>query len=204
MKNNRSSVIFSIIILILAFFLVLIEVYYIAIALVLVLFGIWHRVIWSLLKSRKFPPVDERVHENINKSLRNSLIFLGMASFLTISFYLTNEYDPVQPNLEYFLGGMILLMGIVYVLSYLFYDKVEGNLKTGEIKILRVLAFVTAISLILFIINIFFINTIHMVFPNPWYMTVYSFIRYILPFVFIICFIYGSVIFIKGLSVKVS
>jgi hypothetical protein len=204
LKNISSSIIFSIIILILAILLALIEVYYIAIALVLVLFGIWHRVIWSLLKSRKFPPVDERVHENINKSLRNSLIFLGMASFLTISFYLTHEYDPVQPDVGYFLGGMLLLMGIVYVLSYIFYDKAEGNLKTGEINKLRVLALITAISVVLLIINIFFVNTYHMVYPNPWYMLVYGFIRYILPFVSAICLIYGSVIFIKGLSFKSS
>lgn len=197
MKTKMVFLSFFITAIIMAIMLILLEVYYAAGALVIGVLIIGHRELWSLIRKRKLPPIDERVKENINKSIRNGFIFFGMISILTILFYITDQYEPIQPNLEYFLSGLLLSVGIVYMLSYIFYDRVEASLDRKELKILRIFSLLAGISLIVFIINAFFINTI----IN---FAFHRILLYVPPFIFALGIIGSMVIFIKGLFARSS
>ena len=175
---------------------VLLEVYYAAVAIAIGMLIVGHREWWSLITRRKLPPADERVKENVNKSIRNSFIFFGAVALLTMLFYITDGYGAIQPDMEYFLGGLLLSVGIVYVLSYIFYDRVEANLNARGLKVIKVFSLMAGISLIVFILNAFFVNTIY---PNMDFFTFHRILLYVSPVVFAVGFIGGAVVFIKGL-----
>ncbi len=195
MKTKMAFLSFFITAIIMAIMLILLEVYYAAGALVIGVLIIGHRELWSLIRKRKLPPIDERVKENINKSIRNGFIFFGMISILTILFYITDQYEPIQPDLEYFLSGLLLSVGIVYMLSYIFYDRVEASLDRKELKKIRIFSLLAGISLIVFIINAFFVNTI----IN---FAFHRILLYVPPFIFALGIIGSMVIFIKGLFAR--
>ena len=196
MKNRKVfwGLIFTAIAMIIIF--VLLEVYYAAVAIAIGMLIIGHREWWSLITRRKLPPADERVKENVNKSIRNSFIFFGAVALLTMLFYITDGYGAIQPDMEYFLGGLLLSVGIVYVLSYIFYDRVEANLNARGLKVIKVFSLMAGISLIVFILNAFFVNTIY---PNMDFFTFHRILLYVSPVVFAVGFIGGAVVFIKGL-----
>jgi hypothetical protein len=148
------------------------------------------------------PPNDERVKENINKSIRNSFLAFVIASLITLLFYVVAEFARI--DLEYFLVGLILLVELVYVISYLFYDKIEANLGKRDIKALKILAVFEAASLVFFILTIFFPGMIFL-FPgitdSELMLRMWDFV----PIgVFALGIIGSSAIFIKGLLVKSS
>jgi len=202
MKTKMVFLVFSITALIMTIILIVLEVYYAAGALIVGMLIIGHRELWSLIRRGKMPPVDERVKENINKSIRNSFIFFGVVSILIMLLYIT---DPrvLQPDLEYFLGGLLLSVGIVYVISYLFYDRVETNLDRKGLKTFRTFLLVAGISLAVFIINAFFNNAINRIF-NIDYLAFHRILLYVLPFVFAVGIIGSLVVFIKGLFARSS
>ena len=201
MKTKKAFLSLFITALVMTIILILLEVYYAAGALVIGVLIIGHRELWSLIRRRKLPPIDERVKDSINKSIRNSFIFFGMVSILTMLFYITDQYEPIQPDLEYFLGGLLLSVGIVYMLSYIFYDRVEANLDRRGLKIIRIFSLVAGISLIVFIINAFFVN---MIFPSIEFLAFHRILLYVSPLVFAVGVIGGTIIFIKGLFVRSS
>ena len=126
MKTKRAFLAVSITALIVAIVLISLKAYYVAVALVVGTLLIGHRELWSLLRRRKLPPIDERVRENAAKSIRNGFIFLVLAlAFLMLPFtvMLIEEPDTVHV-----LGGLFLAGGAVYLLSYIFYDRVEPKL----------------------------------------------------------------------------
>ena len=54
--------------------LISVKAYYVAIALFIGMLLISYRELWSLLKTRKLPPFDEKIRENIGKSVRNGFV----------------------------------------------------------------------------------------------------------------------------------
>ena len=148
---------------------------------------------------RKLPLIDERVRENTSKSIRNSFLFFCMVAVLTMIFYFADEYEPIRPGLEYFLGGLLLSVGVVYVVSYLFYDRVEVNLDRNGSKKFMVFSWVSGISLVVFIINAFFVN---MIFPSIEFFTFHRILLYVSPFVFALGIIGSMIIFMKGLFAR--
>ena len=159
MKTKRAFLAVSITALIVAIALISLKAYYVAVALVVGTLLIGHRELWSLLRRRTLPPIDERVRENSSKSIRNGFIFLVMAlAFLMLPFavMLTEEPDTVHV-----LGGLFVSAGAVYLLSYLFYDRVEPNLGKKGLKLLKTFLLVAGISLGAFIISVFLHNAIY-------------------------------------------
>ena len=159
MKTKRAFLAVSITALIVAIALISLKAYYVAVALVVGTLLIGHRELWSLLRRRKPPPIDERVRENAGKSIRNGFIFLVMAlAFLMLPFTvrLTETPDPAHV-----LGGLFVSAGAVYLLSYLFYDRVEPNLGKKGLKLLKTFLLVAGISLGAFIISVFLHNAIY-------------------------------------------
>lgn len=199
MKTKTALITFSITALLMIIILIILEAYFIAAALVVGLLVLSHRKLWSLIMKRELPPIDERVRENTSKSIRNSFLFFCMVAVLTMIFYFTDKYEPIQPSLEYFLGGLLLSVGVVYVVSYLFYDRVEVNLDRKRSKKFMVFSWVSGISLIVFIINAFFVNTI---FPSIEFLAFHRILLYVSPFVFALGITVSMIIFMKGLFAR--
>ena len=123
MKTKRALIAIAIIALIVTLILISLKAYYVAVALVVGTLIMGHREVWSLIRRRELPAIDERVKENVSKSVRNGFIFLVIAlAFLMLPFSVRLIETPDTVHL---LGGLFLSGGIVYLFSYLFYDRVQ-------------------------------------------------------------------------------
>ena len=159
MKTKRTLIAVSITALIVTIILISLKTYYVAIALIVGTLLMGHREVWSLIRRRKLPPIDERVRENTNKSIRNGFIFLVIALiFLMLPFSVRLTETP---NTVHILSGLFLSAGTVYLFSYLFYDRVKPKLDEGRLKMLRIFLLVAGISLGVFIISVFLHNAIY-------------------------------------------
>jgi len=159
MKTKRLLLAVSIIALIVAILLISLRAYYVTIALIAGTLIMGHRELWSLIRRRKLPPIDERVRENTSKSIRNGFIFFALASaFLMLPF---GTGLIRTPDIVHVLGGLFLSGGMVYLLSYLFYDRAEPKLGERGLKMLRRFLLVAGISFAAFIISVFLHNAIY-------------------------------------------
>jgi len=198
-KTKRAFIAVSITALIVAIILIWLRAYYVTIALIVGTLLIGHREFWSLVRRRKLPPIDERVRGNINKSIRNGFIFLIIAlAFLMLPF---SVRIIETPNIVHLLGGLFLSAGAVYLLSYLFYDRVEPKLDERRLKMLKTFLMVAGISLGVFIISVFLHNALSALFDieEPVFFVISVFIS---PLAFAVGLIGSLVIFIKGLFSK--
>lgn len=159
MKTRRALIAVSIVALIVTIMLISLRAYYVAIALVVGALLIGHREFWSLIRRRKLPPIDERVRENTNKSVRNGFIFFAITTaFLMLPF---SVRIIETPNTVHVLGGLFLSGGAVYLFSYLFYGRVKPKLDEGRLKMLKIFLLVAGISLGAFIISVFLHDAIY-------------------------------------------
>jgi len=201
MKTNRAFLAISITALIVIIILISLRAYYVTIALIAGILIIGHREFWSLIRRRKLPPIDERVRENAGKSIRNGFIFFVLAlAFLMLPFSVLLIRTP---NIVHVLGGLFLSGGMVYLLSYLFYDRVEPKLDERGLKMLKTFLLVAGISLASGIISVFLHNAISGLFgieePVFFFITVF-----IVPLALAVGIIGSLVIFINGLFSRVS
>jgi hypothetical protein len=211
MRTKRAILVVSIVALVVAITLISLRAYYVAVALLVGTLLIGYREIWSLIRRRKLPPIDERVRENTSKSIRNGFIFLVLAlAFLMLPFSVRLIEAPDTAHL---LGGLFLSGGAVYLLSYLFYDRVEPNLGGRGLKLLKTFLLIAGISLAAFIISVFLHNAIYGLFiyffgadfwdrigmPDE---PVFFFIALLSVATFAVGLIGSLVIFIKGLFSK--
>jgi len=162
MKTKRVFLAVFITALIVTIVLISLKAYYVAIALIVGALLISHREVWPLLKKRKLPLIDERVQENMTKAVRNGFIFL----VITLPFLML--YFSVLlikiPNTVHLLGGLFISTGMVYMLSYLFYNRVEPKLDDRGLKILKIFLLIAGISLGAFITSVFLHNAIYSLF----------------------------------------
>lgn len=138
--------------------LISLKAYYVAVALVVGTVIMRHRELWSLITKRKLPPVDERVRENTGKAIRNGFIFFAAVTailMLPFTVILTEGPDTVQV-----LAGLFLSAGLVYLLSYLFYDRAEPKMSEKRLKLLKTFLLVVGISIGAFIIAVFLHNAL--------------------------------------------
>ena len=201
MKIRRTVIAVAIITLVVTVIFVSLSAYYVAIALVAGALLIAHREFWSLIKKRKLPPIDERVRENTSKSIRNGFIFLILAiAFLMLPFsVIQTDYADDTVHL---LGGLFISAGVVYLFSYLFYDRVKPKLTEGGLKMLKTFLLVTGISVGVFIISVVLHNVISGLFDveEPVFFTIAVFIA---PLAFAIGLVGSLVVFLKGLCSRV-
>jgi len=199
MKMKRAYLAIAITALVVTVLLISLRAYYVAIALIAGVLIIGHRELWSLLRSRKLPPIDERVRENTTKSIRNGFIFLVMAlAFLMLPFsvWLTDT-----PSMVHVLDGLFLSAGVVYLLSYLFYDRVAPGLDAKGSAMLRIFLMVAGISFGTFIISVFLHNALSGLFDieEPVFFVIAVFVS---PLAFAVGIIGSMVMFIRGLFSK--
>ncbi len=158
MKTKRLFWVILIVALIVTIMLISLKAYYVAVALVIGTLIMRHRELWSLMKTKKLPPVDERVRENTGKAIRNGFIFFAVATallMLPFSVRLTEGPDTVHV-----LGGLFLSAGLIYLLSYLFYDRAEPKMGETRLRRLKTFLLITGISVGIFIISVFLHNAL--------------------------------------------
>jgi hypothetical protein len=181
--------------------LIAIEQYYVAVALIIGTLIMRHRELWSLIRTRKLPPVDERVRENTGKAIRNGFIYFAAATaFLMLPFgvILTEGPDTVHV-----LAGLFLSAGLVYLLSYLFYDRVEPKVAERRLKMLKTFLLIAAISVGAFIISVFLHNALSGLFgvEEPVFFCIAVFVA---PVALAVGLVGSLVLLIMGLAAKSS
>jgi hypothetical protein len=144
--------------LVVAVILISLEAYYVVVAFLVGRLLMSYRELWSLLRRRKMPPIDERVRENTGKSVRNGFIFFVLATaFLMLPFSVRLVEGPTTVQV---LGGLFIAAGAAYLFSYLYYDRVEPGLDGRRLKLLKTFILIAGISLGALIISIFLHNAI--------------------------------------------
>jgi len=211
MQTKRVFLAVFITALIVTIVLISLKAYYVAIALIVGALLISHREVWPLLKKRKLPLIDERVQENMTKAVRNGFIFFVITlPFLMLPF---SVLLIKIPNTVHLLGGLFISTGMIYMLSYLFYNRVEPKLNDRGLKILKTFLLIAGISLGAFIISVFLHNAIYSLF-ELWFgkdfwnrigiagEPVFFLIALLSVVAFAVGIIGSLVIFIKGLFSK--
>jgi len=201
MKRKRAFWAVSITSLILVIILLSLKAYYVVIAIVAGTLILGYRELWFLMRKRKLPPVDERIRENASKSIRNGFIFFAIASVGLMIFFSLNQ--NMNPAIVHVLGGLFLSVGLVYMLSYLFYEQAAPKLDEKRLKMLRTFLLVAGISLGAFIISVVLHNALSGLFgvEEPVFFSIAVFIS---PLAFAVGIIGSLAIFIKGLITKLT
>ena len=201
MKRKRLYWAISIVVLVVTIILLSLKAYYVAVALVVGTLIMRHRELWSLIRTRKLPPVDERVRENTSKAIRNGFSFFAVATaflMLPFSVKLIEEPDTVHV-----LGGLFLSAGLIYLLSYLFYDRAEPKMGERRLSVLKTFLIIAGIALGTFIVSAFLHNALSGLFgiEEPVFFCIAVFIA---PLAFAVGLIGSLVLFIMGLASKPS
>ena len=148
----------SIAAVILAVILISLKVYYVLLAILLGGLLISHRELWSLITTRKLPPFDERVKENTSRSIRNGFVFFAIAlAFLMLILSINQSWEP---ELLSVLSGLFISTGVIYLFSYLYYDRAEPNLRERGLRMLKIFFIVAGSSVAVFILSVFLHNMI--------------------------------------------
>jgi len=198
MKMRRALLAVWILAVILVVLLVSLREYYFAIVLAVGAVILTRRELWYLFKNRKLPLFDERVRENMGKSARNGFIFFIVASISLMLGFNINLTYIVDRNPVHIMSGLFLTGGLVYLLSYIFYDRVEAKLDEKELKRLKTFLQVAGIAAGAFVSSFILHNVVSAIlgFEEP----VFFIIAVILsPGAIAVGLIGSLVIFAKGL-----
>jgi hypothetical protein len=131
-----------------------------AIALGFILLG--HREIWSLIRYHRMPVIDERIKNNLSDAMRLTGIFFFVASILLILLMRFNVLHDTSK--EILISGQLLLVGLVYVLSYYYYDRVQPNMSESSMRWVKACLIVAGVSIGTAAISIVLHNLIGVVF----------------------------------------
>lgn len=198
---KRVLITVAIITLIICAILISIKAYYVAIMLIVGVLLIGHREIWSLITSRKMPPIDERVRENTGKSIRNGFIFLITLlalMMLPVSGIVSKRMDIGDIFASIFVAGTM-----AYVISYFFYDRIAPKLTTRGWKMLKIFLLTAGIGFVVCILSIFLHNIIYALFDieEPVFFIIAVIIA---PLAVIVGFLGSIVIAVNALIAKSS
>ncbi len=95
-----------------------------------------HREIWSLIRHRRMPVIDERVRDNLTRALRltGAFFFIG-----TVVLLLAMRFDVFEDTpAALIISGQLVLVGFVYTIGYHYYDRVRPALGTRAMRWLRI------------------------------------------------------------------
>jgi hypothetical protein len=201
MRTKRLFLAVAVAALVVFIILISLQAYYVAAALIVGTLIMRYRELWSLIKKREMPPVDERVRENINKAIRNGFIFFAVATavlMLPFSAILTEE-----PETVHVLGGLFLSAGLAYLLSYLFYDRIEPKVEERRLRMLKTFLIIAGTALGTFIVSVFLHNALSSLFgvEEPVFFCIAVFVA---PLALAVGLVGSLVLFIMGLATKPS
>ncbi len=187
--------------LLITFALIAAEQYYVAVALVVGTIIMMHRELWSLVTRRKLPVMDERVKENTTRAVRNGFIYFAAATallMLPFTLVLTRGRDTIQV-----LAGLFLSAGLVYLISYLYYDRAQPRMSERLLKLLKRFLLLAALSVGAFIICVFLHNMLSGLFgvEEPVFFTLAVIVS---PLALAVGLIGSLVVFVMGLARKIT
>jgi hypothetical protein len=165
-----------------------------AIALGFVMIG--HREIWSLIKYHRMPVIDERVKDNLNGAMRLTGFFFFIASIILILLMRFNVLRDTSK--EALISGQLLLVGLVYILSYYYYDRVQPNIGERSMHWVKVCLVTAGVSIGTAAISIVLHNLIGALFD---FEEAVFFILGVLvaPGVFVLSILGLVILYVKGL-----
>jgi hypothetical protein len=118
---------------------------YVVIALVLGFLLLGHREIWSLVRYRQLPVIDERVRDNLTSAMRLTGVFFFIASVVLILLLHFDVFKNTPTGL--IISGLLVIVGIVYVIGYHYYDRVKPNLGKRATRFLKICLVTAGLSL---------------------------------------------------------
>jgi uncharacterized membrane protein len=118
---------------------------YMVIALVVGFLLLGHRELWSLIRCRRLPVIDERVRNNLTSAMRLTGGFFFIASIVLILLLRFNVFRSTPMGL--IISGQLAIVGIVYLVGYHYYDRVRPNLEEKAMRWLKVCLITAGLSL---------------------------------------------------------
>jgi hypothetical protein len=118
---------------------------YVVMALVLGFLLLGHRELWSLIRYHRLPIIDERVRTNLTNATRLTGSFFFVASVVLILLLHFNVFNNVSTGL--IISGLLVIVGIVYVFSYHYYDRVCPSLGERATLWLKICLITAGLSL---------------------------------------------------------
>jgi hypothetical protein len=169
---------------------------YVVIALVLGFLLLGHREIWSLIRYRRLPVLDERVQNNLSSAMRLTGIFFFIASIVLIVALRFNVFRDT--SIALLASGQVVIVGFVYLAGYHYYDRVRPNLGGRATRCLRIFLITAGLALSTIALAIALHNLI-----SHWFdiEEAFFFILGLLvaPAVFALSLLASLVIYIRGL-----
>jgi hypothetical protein len=121
-----------------------------------------HREIWSLLRHHRMPVIDERVQSNLTSAMRATGIFFFIAIVVLLLLFRFNVFKNTPKEL--IISGQLVVVGVVYLLSYYYYDRVLPALAKQGRKWKKIFLISAGVSLAAIPLSILLHNLVDMVF----------------------------------------
>jgi len=145
MKTRCTLIAYAIISVLGVMFLLSRENLYVVLALVLGFLLLGHRELWSLVRYRRLPVIDDRVRENLSSAMRLTGVFFFIASIVLILAMRFNVFKDTPKEL--IISGQLVIVGIVYLFGYNYYDRVRPNLGERALRWLKICLITAGLSL---------------------------------------------------------
>jgi uncharacterized membrane protein len=174
---------------------------YVVIALLAGILLLGHRELWSLIKYHRLPVIDERVRDNLTGAMRLTGVFFFIAGLVLIVLLRFDVFEDTPTGLV--ISGQLVIIGIVYLISYHYYDRVRPNLGKRSLHWLKICLITAGLSLS----TIAFAIVLHN-FVSAWIGMEEAFFfilgLIIAPAIFAVSLLGSMAIFIKGLWTSFS
>jgi len=118
---------------------------YVVGALVLGFLLLGHRELWSLVRYRRLPVIDERVRHNLTGAMRLTGGFFFLASIVLILLLRFDVFENTPTGL--IISGLLVIVGVVYLISYHYYDRVCPNLGETAMRWLKICLITAGLAL---------------------------------------------------------
>ena len=168
----------------------------VVIALVLGFLLLGHLELWSLIRYRHMPVIDERVRNNLTSAMKITGAFFFIASIVLILLLRFNVFRDTPKEL--IISGQFVIVGIVYLIVYHYYDRVRPNLGERAMRWLRICLITAGLSLSTIALAIVLHNLVSVLFNSE---DAFFFILGLLvaPLVFVVSLLGSMAVFTKGL-----
>jgi len=145
MKIKLTLIIYSVISLLGLLLLLSRENIFVVAALLLSSLLLWYREIWSLIRYRRLPVIDERVRNNLTGAARITGAFFFIASLILILLLRFDVFENVSTSLV--VSGLLVTVSLVYPITYLYYDRVLPNLGIRALRWFKIFLLSAGLSL---------------------------------------------------------
>ena len=169
---------------------------YVLAALIIGILLLGHRELWSLLRYRRLPVIDERVRNNLSSAMRLTGVFFFLASILLILLLRFNVFKGTPTGL--IISGQLAVVGLVYVIGYYYYDRVLPGLGERATRWLKICLITAGLSLSTVALGIVLHNLISYLF-NIEEGVFFVLGLAVAPAVFAVSLLFSLAIYIRGL-----